>query len=95
MKHIKTRFLLIPAIFTLSACSMMPSALKRGKENDVVMPETIEIVDLDNVSMMTTDVKDYQTGETLYDYYFTYKIANSNPVIYLKAVVSPKKVCIS
>ena len=91
MKHIKTRFLLIPAIFALSACSMMPSALKRGKENDVVVPEAIEIVDLNNVAMLTTDVLDNQTGEILYDYYFTFKKADSNPALYLKAVVTPKK----
>lgn len=88
MKQIKTRLLLIPAIFALSACSMMPSA--KNHKDDIVFPESIEVVDVNNVAMLTTDVLDSETGEVLYEYYFTHKKSDPTPAMYLQAVISPK-----
>ena len=88
MKHIKTRLLLIPAIFALSACSFMPTP-KNHNDEEVVYPSAVNIEDVKNASMVTTDVMDSQTGEIAYEYYFTLKKSDPDPALYLKAIVYP------
>lgn len=88
MKHNIGQLLLITAVFSISACSMMPSAKNLG--NDIIYPESIAIVDVNNVAMLTTDVLDHETGEVLYEYYFTHRKPDSTPAMYLQAVISPK-----
>ena len=88
MKYSIAKYLLIGAVFSISACGMVPLARKSAEE--IIFPESITIVDVNNAAMLTTDVLDYQTGEILYDYYFTHKKSDPTPTMYLQAVISPK-----
>ena len=41
--------------------------------NPEIYPESIEVMDPDNKTTMSKDVKDEITGELLYHYYFVYR----------------------
>ena len=89
MKYKNTRFLLIPAIFALSACSMMPTAMKHSEQDGVILPKAIEITDVNNAAMLTTDVLDYETFEVKYAYFYTVRKTDASYPFYLKAVIVP------
>lgn len=57
--------------------------------NAVVEPESIELIDPDSQSIRTIDVKDSDTGEKIYDYYFLFKNYTAASKMRIKAVVLP------
>ena len=89
MRYKHTKLLLIPAIFAMSACSMMPTAMKHDEQNDVILPKAIEITDVNNAAMLTTDVIDYETFEVKYPYFYTVRKTDASYPFYLKAVIVP------
>jgi len=57
--------------------------------NAVVEPESIELVDPDNQTNLKKDVKDPNTGEKLYDYYFVFENFKNTGKVRIKATVLP------
>ena len=57
--------------------------------NAVVEPESIELIDPDSQTIRSIDIKDDDTGEKLYDYYFLFKNYTSSSKMRIKAIVLP------
>ena len=57
--------------------------------NAVVEPESIELVDPDNQTTLIKDVKDPNSGEKLYDYYFVFRNYTATNKVRIKATVLP------
>ena len=59
--------------------------------NPEIYPESIEVMDPDNKTTMSRDVKDETTGELLYHYYFVYRNYKYGDSVRIKAIVKPDK----
>lgn len=85
----KSTILLLVIVYVLSflVIGLLGQAVRAY--NPTVYPESMTVVEPDNISEVHTDVRDKDTGEFLYDYYFVVRDYKEGMSLRLKAEVKP------
>lgn len=78
---------LISSALLLTSCSCSPTS--DTSADAPIEPQSIDLIDVDEKATVKRDVNDEETGEKLYDYYFTYRSYDGKSPFKLKAVVKP------
>lgn len=86
----KSTILLLVVVYILSffLIGLLGHSLRTYNDPEVY-PESIELLDPDNKTELTLDVKDPDTGELLYNYYFLFRNYEPSMSVRIKAVVKP------
>lgn len=85
----KSTILLLALVYIVSffVIGLMGHSIRNY--NPVYLPESIELIDPDNKTVISKDAKDPETGELLYDYYFVFLGYEDGMYLRIKAVVKP------
>ena len=87
----KSTILLLVVVYVLSffLIGLLGSSIKAYDPE--IYPESIEVIDPDNKTTASTDVRDRKTGALLYDYYFVLTNYRNGDSVRIKAIVKPDK----
>ena len=85
----KSTVLLLVVVYVLSflIIGLLGQAVRAY--NPTIYPESITLVEPDNIAEVHKDVKDHDTGEIMYDYYFIIRTYKEGMSVRIKAEVKP------
>lgn len=87
----KSTILLLVVVYVISffLIGLLGHSIKNY--NPEIYPESIEVIDPDNKTTMSKDVRDRKTGELQYDYYFVLTNYRNGDSVRIKATIKPDK----
>ena len=87
----KSTILLLVVVYILSffVIGLLGSSIKAYDPE--IYPESIEVIDSDNKTTVSKDVRDRKTGQLLYNYYFVLTNYKNGDSVRLKSIVKPDK----